>query len=166
MTSIRAKTQRATSNQNEDADDEHPGEDAAGDEQPDEEEDKSAADDETDEMIVGLEAFGPVRASQINTSVELSQRTVAQLFGGNSDDGEDGDLSQAAVPRAFDMSQSDFPVDQTQLDASESLQRMSESEPDQRAAVQEPPRRVLRPARAIQYCGRAGPQNSEHSDCC
>ncbi|KAG2851652.1 hypothetical protein PC113_g15716 [Phytophthora cactorum] len=48
-----------------------------------------------------------IRASQINTSVVMSQNTIHELFGPESDS-EDDDVLQYAVARAFDLSQSDI----------------------------------------------------------
>eukprot|EP00644_Phytophthora_capsici_P005559 jgi/Phyca11/98299/e_gw1.2.1173.1 len=65
-----------------------------------------------------------IRASQIDTSTHLSQNTMNELFGTPSD--AEDDLSQGAVTRAFDMSQSDPQLEDSQ-EAAASLQLLSEA---------------------------------------
>ncbi|KAG2811939.1 hypothetical protein PC111_g14792 [Phytophthora cactorum] len=65
-----------------------------------------------------------IRASQINTSVVMSQNTIHELFGPESDS-EDDDVLQYAVARAFDLSQSDILYDASQHEAAASLQLLS-----------------------------------------
>jgi hypothetical protein len=65
-----------------------------------------------------------VRVSQIDTTVQFSQRTLLGLFGSDSDEAE---LSQAAVPRAFGRSQSEVTVDASQQVAAASLQLLPEA---------------------------------------
>ncbi|POM60924.1 hypothetical protein PHPALM_30152, partial [Phytophthora palmivora] len=62
----------------------------------------------------------------IDTSVLLSQNTVEQLFGPDSDASEP-DLSQNAVARAFELSQRDLRADEEHRDAAVSLQLLSEA---------------------------------------
>eukprot|EP00644_Phytophthora_capsici_P018890 jgi/Phyca11/132166/e_gw1.138.23.1 len=68
---------------------------------------------------------GIVGASQIDTSANLSQRTLDDLFGSESD--SDVDLSQAAVPRAFGLSPGDLVDAGSECDAAASLQLLSEA---------------------------------------
>ncbi|POM63326.1 Hypothetical protein PHPALM_21298 [Phytophthora palmivora] len=49
-----------------------------------------------------------IRASQIDTSIQLSQRTVNAMFGSSSED--EIELSQAAVPRVFSLSPGDLEI--------------------------------------------------------
>ncbi|KAF1775014.1 hypothetical protein GQ600_23612 [Phytophthora cactorum] len=65
-----------------------------------------------------------IRASQINTSVVMSQNTIHELFGPESDS-EDDDFLQYAVARALDLSQSDILYDASQHEAAASLQLLS-----------------------------------------
>ncbi|OWZ06077.1 hypothetical protein PHMEG_00021722 [Phytophthora megakarya] len=64
-----------------------------------------------------------VRASQIDTSANLSQNTINDLFGPESD--SDVDLSQMAVTRAFELSPSDLHLDESQRETASSLQLLS-----------------------------------------
>jgi hypothetical protein len=86
--------------------------------------------------------------SQVGTSLQLSQRTLNTLFNMESD----VELSQASVPRAFEMSPSDLTVNVSQQEAATSLQLLSEasgleSEAEPPAAATPPAstRRALRP---------------------
>ncbi|KAL3656217.1 hypothetical protein V7S43_019113 [Phytophthora oleae] len=89
-----------------------------------------------------------VRPSQIDTSAQLSQKILDDLFGASSD--SDIDLSQAAVAKAFDLSPSDLRAGELHRDAAASLQLLSEASgadsevaPEDFAAA--PTDRVLRP---------------------
>ncbi|POM60605.1 hypothetical protein PHPALM_30528 [Phytophthora palmivora] len=65
-----------------------------------------------------------VRASQIDTSIQFSQRTVNDLFGSSS--GSEPDLSQSAVTRAFDLPSEGLLLDASQLEeAAAGLQLLS-----------------------------------------
>ncbi|ETN04206.1 hypothetical protein PPTG_14917 [Phytophthora nicotianae INRA-310] len=62
--------------------------------------------------------------SQIDTSAQLSQNTLIELFGSESD--SEVDLSQAAVTRAFDISPGDLHAADSQRDCDANLQLLSE----------------------------------------
>ncbi|POM68932.1 Hypothetical protein PHPALM_14843 [Phytophthora palmivora] len=65
-----------------------------------------------------------VRASQIDTSIQLSQRTINDLFGSSS--GLEPDLSQSTVTRAFDLPSEGLLPDASQLEeAAAGLQLLS-----------------------------------------
>ncbi|ETN15919.1 hypothetical protein PPTG_06182 [Phytophthora nicotianae INRA-310] len=65
-----------------------------------------------------------IRPSQIDTSAQLSQNTLNELFGSESD--SEVDLSQAAVTRAFDVSPGDLHAADSQRDCDANLQQLSE----------------------------------------
>ncbi|KAE9189650.1 hypothetical protein PF005_g19560, partial [Phytophthora fragariae] len=77
---------------------------------------------------VGVEGGGgddaAIRPSQIDTSVLLSQNTIEQMFGPSESETE---LSQAAVARAFDLSQRDLQADDEQRDAAASLRLLADA---------------------------------------
>ncbi|OWY94569.1 LOW QUALITY PROTEIN: hypothetical protein PHMEG_00035659, partial [Phytophthora megakarya] len=63
-------------------------------------------------------------ASQIDTTVQLSQRTIQNLFGTSSE--SEAELSQTAVARAFDMPQDGLLLDESQMEeAAAGLQLLS-----------------------------------------
>ncbi|KAG6598177.1 uncharacterized protein IUM83_09411 [Phytophthora cinnamomi] len=93
-----------------------------------------------------FDADSIITASQIDTSVELSQRTLDALLDSNLD----VELSQAAVSLEFGLSASCLTVDESQQQAAASLQLLSEasglesdSEPPARPAATTDP--TLRP---------------------
>ncbi|KAG3097361.1 hypothetical protein PI125_g15727 [Phytophthora idaei] len=75
------------------------------------------------EEVVGS-VCDSIRASQINTSVVMSQNTIHELFGPESDS-EDDSFLQYAVARAFDLTQSDILYDASQHEAAASLQLLA-----------------------------------------
>ncbi|POM60576.1 hypothetical protein PHPALM_30560 [Phytophthora palmivora] len=66
-----------------------------------------------------------VRASQINTSVQLSQRTIDHMFVPPSD--QDIELSQTAVTSAFGLAPGDLQVDDEHRSAAVGLHLLSEA---------------------------------------
>ncbi|KAJ0390854.1 hypothetical protein P43SY_007749 [Pythium insidiosum] len=64
---------------------------------------EQAAEEAVEEAVDAAEKEDEVRASQIDTSVALSQNTVTALFGSPTSSNDDEELSQAAVARAFDL---------------------------------------------------------------
>ncbi|OWZ07821.1 hypothetical protein PHMEG_00019740 [Phytophthora megakarya] len=96
----------------------------------------------------GDAAVEVVRPSQIDTSAQLSQRTLDDLFRPESD--SDAELLQAAVDRAIDVSASDLEAADSHRDPDANLQLLSEvsgaeSEGAQDENIAEGPARVLRP---------------------
>ncbi|OWZ01440.1 hypothetical protein PHMEG_00027169 [Phytophthora megakarya] len=65
-----------------------------------------------------------IRPSQIDTSAQLSQATLNQLFGSESE--PEMELSQPAVSRAFDVSPSELEAAESQPDMAVNLQLLSE----------------------------------------
>ncbi|KAE8884164.1 hypothetical protein PF005_g2462 [Phytophthora fragariae] len=112
-----------------------------------------------------------IRPSQIDTSVLLSQNTIEQMFGSSDSETE---LSQAAVARAFDLSQRDLQADDEQRDAAASLRLLSdasglESEGEDERAVTSPiapPRRTRIPLKldADVNVLQDGESSSEYED--
>ncbi|ETP02305.1 hypothetical protein F441_20610, partial [Phytophthora nicotianae CJ01A1] len=107
-------------------------------------------------------AIEDVRASQIDTSAELSQRTMNQLFGTpSSDSSSDIELSQSAVARAFDLTnlqllsevsgaESDTQADTVANDEQDSAPADHPGTDTRRGGVPAtPPTRVLRPRRDV-----------------
>ncbi|ETO67842.1 hypothetical protein F444_15272, partial [Phytophthora nicotianae P1976] len=85
-----------------------------------------------------------VRASQINTSVELSQRTMDAMFG--SPTPSEVALSQGAVARAFDLVQDDVSEPDI-LNGVSQLQHLSGASGAERVDSDVPEARQLRPRR-------------------
>ncbi|KAE9343032.1 hypothetical protein PR003_g9184 [Phytophthora rubi] len=124
---------------------------------------------------VGVEGGGgddaAIRPSQIDTSVLRSQNTIEQMFGPSESETE---LSQAAVARAFDLSQRDLQADDEQRDAAASLRLLSdaselESEGEDERAVTSPiapPRRTRIPLKldADVNVLQDGESSSEYKD--
>ncbi|ETL33235.1 hypothetical protein L916_14255 [Phytophthora nicotianae] len=89
-----------------------------------------------------------IRPSQIDSSAQLLQNTLNELFGAKSD--SEVDLSQAAVTRAFDVSPGDLHAADSQRDCDANLQLLSEvsgaeSDGAQVNAAAVEPTRALRP---------------------
>ncbi|ETO67788.1 hypothetical protein F444_15316 [Phytophthora nicotianae P1976] len=78
--------------------------------------------DKVNESDKGNERVNEIRASQVDTSAQISQNTLNDLFGRSSD--SDVELSQAAVTRAFDLSPTEL---EQHHDAAPSLQLLSEA---------------------------------------
>ncbi|POM71976.1 LOW QUALITY PROTEIN: Hypothetical protein PHPALM_11387 [Phytophthora palmivora] len=66
-----------------------------------------------------------VRPSQIDTSIQRSQHTINTIFGSPSE--SEVELSQTAVLRAFDLSQSDIQTVDSHREAATRLQMLSEA---------------------------------------
>ncbi|POM79441.1 Hypothetical protein PHPALM_2892, partial [Phytophthora palmivora] len=86
-----------------------------------------------------------VRASQINTTVELSQRTMDAMFG--SPPPSEEELSQGAVDRAFELSQGGSQSEPDVLEGATQLQHMSGASGAESAESDAPVARRLRPRR-------------------
>uniref|UniRef100_H3H7T8 PiggyBac transposable element-derived protein domain-containing protein n=1 Tax=Phytophthora ramorum TaxID=164328 RepID=H3H7T8_PHYRM len=102
-------------------------------------------------VVVDTRASSPVvGASQIDTTVGLSQGTLDHLFG-SPNDSED-ELSQAAVPHALGLSPHQFEADTSQREAAMNLHQLSEAsglesgaDDDQERQRPATPPRTLRP---------------------
>ncbi|KAL3674623.1 hypothetical protein V7S43_019045 [Phytophthora oleae] len=94
-------------------------------------------DEEEVEGVDSAAAASDIRASQIDTTAQLSQNTLDELFGPDID--SDVGLSQTAVTRAFDVAPSDFEAVEAQRDAVMNLQLLSEASGDESDSVQDKP---------------------------
>ncbi|KAE9292223.1 hypothetical protein PF001_g18808, partial [Phytophthora fragariae] len=107
-----------------------------------------------------------VSASQINTTVTLSQGTLNTLFDSSSE--SDTELSQSAVPRAFGMSPSDIPTETAHFEAAVNLQLLSEASGLESAAELDEehttPVRTLRPRTVVKYDVNFVPEDEDEAN--
>ena len=115
-----------------------------------------------------VDAAEATTASQIDTSVGLSQGTLNDLFDSSSD--SDIELSQSAVPRAFGLSPSDIPHVAAHHEAAVNLQLLSEAsglesageldevERDQATSV-----RTLRPRTVVKFDVNYVPEDEDEA---
>ncbi|KAE9107229.1 hypothetical protein PF006_g21169 [Phytophthora fragariae] len=107
-----------------------------------------------------------VSASQIDTTVTLSQGTLNTLFDSSSE--SDTELSPSAVPRAFGMSPSDIPTETAHFEAAVNLQLLSEASGLVSAAEldeeQTTPVRTLHPRTVVKYDVNFVPEDGDEAN--